>query len=377
MINKRLHFLLGLAHFTSPIYSAPRRVICPEETDDAVPTNATRIFFIGAHHTGTNSYFNLFGGCWGVPKGKKKNMRSKIKEFSFAAHNPSWPYTPTLWFQHDVFTDTPYVPWTEWAPNEIEFGHFKHPDVRLLYKCFPQALFVINTRSLVSWVLSKVLQEAENFREKHKGRPSPPCDSPHYPLPSWNKLAAPLPEPHIAAEMLFPQTPNSSSRSYGRIGNNICNAARAREELHARFLSFVAEDPVERSQRFLITDLPSEGFTNVSLRLCRFVAQWRGTPPGVCEDLRAHKVQHAHKSERPNAKCEVEFVRQALTGKNAGDLLRSPAGVPSKASSCRDLWVSSGGELDEEHLSSAVHTWKGISNRDLAPLAREMAGRFS
>ena len=285
---------------------------CPVEPKSAaVPLNSTRIFFIGAHHTGTETYYRMF-------RGKNHEYFSDL----LAEHNPSWPYSPEVWFQANVLSDSPYVPLSEWNLDQFEFGHKKHPNVRLLFQCFPNALFVLNTRSLRSWVRSKVKWEASTFRMRNYGRPLPPCDSPRYPRPSWHKdpvknaRASKGRDMHSDArtfESDMPTRPNTTDPLYASLGSRMCDVTMAREELHLLYLTFVAEDPLNRLPRFLIVDLPAEGYAGASLRLCRFLATWQVKPVGTCNILAKSDNMNGHSSHHTNDDCENDFIAQALT----------------------------------------------------------------
>lgn len=281
-------------------------------------------------------------------------------------HNPSWPYSPELWFSTHVLSDSPYIPFSEWRLDQYEFGHMKHPNVRLLSQCFPKALFVLNTRSLGSWVRSKVNLEAANARMRNAGRPLPPCDSPFYPRPSWRKditKSRDAIREKTKFESDVPARPNMTDPLYSALGARMCDTAMAREQLHLLYIKFVAEDPTARLQRFLIIDLPAEGYAGAMLRICRFLSTWRGDPVEGCDSLAEMNNTNAHSSHHTNGDCENEYLSQVLT-KN------STKSSTKHADACASMNPLVSSDLASPHLSN------GAMTGEFASLVNNMRKRF-
>lgn len=96
-----------------------------------------KIFCIGLHKTGTTSLHNFF-------------LNLGIK----STHNTSWSKTPIpneYLQKYRAFSDGGGHFWF----NEYEFGG--NHEVRLLDENYPNSKFILNTRSLKSWVVSKLL----------------------------------------------------------------------------------------------------------------------------------------------------------------------------------------------------------------------------
>ena len=135
---------------------------CPQEPEGAiVPRNSPRLLFIGAHHTGTTSYIQAL-----------KAMIGKIP-LVHPGHEFSWCYDFRKLYKHDSLADVSYRHVAEWEPS-LEFGSHRHPPVRMLHRCFPKSLFVINTRPLVDYLRSKLSWESGRSK---KGIPSDPCNA--------------------------------------------------------------------------------------------------------------------------------------------------------------------------------------------------------
>lgn len=260
---------------------------CPPQPRNAwVSVNATRVFFIGAHHTGTTSI------VWLVNHVLIPRCRLPLKG---AKHDMFWPARVERLWTAASFADTPYLTgqWTE----RLEFGHARHPDVRTLFHCFPRSLFVINTRSLASYVRAKVEWE------------------------SGRRLAEVCTMTPIEHDLAVPTT--ETGRLLRRVTERACMMAWERERLHARFLDFVLEDPAAREHRFLAVDMTTESTGQVARRLCRFIATF--VFAGDQQRLRAHcgvsglghpvPGSHSHQSVlSAKAKaCEAAFVSRVLT----------------------------------------------------------------
>jgi len=111
-----------------------------------VPQDAARLLFIGAHHTGTSSYISMI---------RRIGIQSQDAPplLRFPAHDFSWTFDKRKIWLHDALADTTFRRPQEWN-SSFEFGHFRHPNVRMLATCFPSAKFVINTRPLREYVVT-------------------------------------------------------------------------------------------------------------------------------------------------------------------------------------------------------------------------------
>ena len=148
-------------------------------------------------------------------------------------------------WKHDALADTPYFTVTQWNAS-LEFGHLRHPNVRLLAHCFPAALFVLNTRSLVSYARSKVSWETSRTR---RGLPSAPCAAasatateerkgiarPNTSAPSYELIALKV--------IQYIRRPSGAHAltSVSILSKQVCDAAVVRERLHRAYLGFIME----------------------------------------------------------------------------------------------------------------------------------------
>lgn len=169
----------------------------------------------------------------------------------------------TLW-QYPCVADTRYVTggWNE----ALEFGHPMHPDLRLLYHCFPKALFVLNTRSLATYIRAKADWESGSFKTYCREQLAA-VSAMQSPREATNLTQAALPAP-------------ARRRPGRRPEQSVCSIASDRERMHARVLDFILEDPSERERRFIIADVTSEKKGMVSLRVCRFLQTFLVEQPG-------------------------------------------------------------------------------------------------
>lgn len=83
----------------------------------------------------------------------------QTKLLPWPKHDFSWAFTPHMYWEFSAFADVTFRPLGEWKLGEFEFGSHRHPDLRTLYRCFPNSLFVLNTRPLVDYVRSKTAWE--------------------------------------------------------------------------------------------------------------------------------------------------------------------------------------------------------------------------
>lgn len=300
----KAHTFLDVALQTKnyhPSFGERRTIECPAPPDGAkLARNATRLLFIGPHHTGTFSYNGMaLDGYFGTNP----------------AHNAKWTRDPAIIWEHDVLSDTPYVNVDEWN-ERMEFGHTKHPDLRMLFECFPNALFAINTRSLSSFVRSKV-----SWQTGRHGHPSEPCGGARKVI-----KGSPL-DTTAAVTPAHPDLAHPSIDEY--LAPMMCSTALVRERVYRRFLDFIAEDRAVRQPRFIATDITAEGFGPTAYRLCRFFGgkdvpvnkldvsilmtqKMRSKLPLRCEDALRLENQNLHDSKSANKACETELMEATL-----------------------------------------------------------------
>ena len=316
---------------------------CPPPPADAkLLPNATRLLFIGPHHTGTTAYVgmasnsrrrlllfdkfkssshsnfssinSMFHHVQLTPWSRGKSLMKYSDSVPiFPAHDNKWTAGYGSLWMYDALADTPYQHVWEW--NELlEFGHPRHPDVRMLVECFPRSLFVINTRSLVNYVRSKV-----NWETGRHGYSSEPCGGPRYPPAikknnRWYNTSARYNTSAISSH------PNLTNPGFNKLASSMCSIAVVRELLFERFLNFIAEDPASRQRRFLATDVTTEDYGRVAYRLCRFFSAGSDAKRNTndlsfhrrCKLLLGLKPNGRHNSFTPNKKCENELVQSAL-----------------------------------------------------------------
>ena len=201
--------------------------------------SAPRMFFIGAHHAGTTFHSML--------------ARRELG-FSRSLHDPHWTHEPDLWWAHDAFADSPYFG-VEADFDVYEYGHWRHPDVRFLARCFARAILVLNTRALDAWLVSKIAHE-------------------HF-VPVYNKAQDATADFDACAHV---------RRSVFDVQEHVCAAALSRERFHARALDTIGE--LNASARFAVTDATAVGgAADTSARLCtlreRFLSDY--APTAACE----------------------------------------------------------------------------------------------
>jgi hypothetical protein len=82
--------------------NAVNKAGCPfVPTPARVPRNATRLLFVGAHHTGTNSYIEMLKHH-GVPK----ELRAGI---AYPGHNQGWFSDPRQVLMEEIFLSFKYI----------------------------------------------------------------------------------------------------------------------------------------------------------------------------------------------------------------------------------------------------------------------------
>jgi hypothetical protein len=202
--------------------TAPRQACATPPANALFSSNATRMFFIGAHHTGTFTYASI---------------AERYVGFQRSVHDCAWAHIAQLWFMADAFSDTPFHYTPPGKAGGFEFVNAKHPDVRRLHRCFPSSLFVLNTRSMSSWLLSKF---------------------------SWHRVNNNGATTCAGATKLLRE-----NRGF------LCQMISARETFHAAVVDFVIGLPAFERRRFRITDLPAEGSGTVAARLCVFRSFFR------------------------------------------------------------------------------------------------------
>jgi hypothetical protein len=159
-----------------------------------------------------------------------------------------------------------------------------------------------------------------------------------------------------------PARPNVTDPLYSALGTRMCDAAMARERLHLLYLQFVAEESASRLPRFLITDLPTEGYAGASTRLCRFIATWRNEAVEACDILAENSNKNEHSSHHTNADCENEFISQVLTGESRQILIHSKP--------CSFMKKFNGSDLNSPFLS------RGAMSSGHKALVDDMRHRF-
>ena len=264
------------------------RASCPAEPPrPVVDGNATRMFFVGAHHSGTYTYQAI----------------ARRLAFAHAQHDRSWGFDTAKLYEGDAFADTPMF-WP--LSREHEFGHAKHPNVRKLMNCFGGGLFVLNTRSLISWLSSLFHWQFGSER------------------------------PDCAA----------SERILADKRTKICQWVRAREQYQTAIIDLFAKAPAPWHERFVITDLPREGSANVTRRLCRLRQRFDGRPAGACDAFGDRSSVHVHKSPFRSADaraCAEARIRAMLSGaaatraRDEGERIRQLAACKGLNLSAADL----------------------------------------
>jgi hypothetical protein len=327
-------------------YSDVKPGECPvPPVDPIIPKNNTRLYFIGPHHTGTTAYIKAFF-----------ELKSKLKlPLTQPGHEMHWAYSlDKKIYKFDIIADTPYRDWDD--ENGLEFGHPSHPDVRTLFNCFPNSLYVINTRQLLGYLKTKVTWEL-GFH----GNPSPPCqtaavyasDPFHFALSKAEKTKTFLAQNAVSKKQLSTSLkhPNASQFPLDYM-SKICQVAYVRERLYLAFLNFINEDLIHRQPRFLITDIEKEGLNNIMRRICKFVHiyKWSSLAPSSSFDKKKNEVlgfcdgiefpppkAKQHQSLYANSQCEAESFQYVIvngTGHNAPATFSNKRATKVRVNAC-------------------------------------------
>ncbi|MBE9172115.1 hypothetical protein IQ216_03160 [Cyanobium sp. LEGE 06143] len=141
-VSEALSDTIPLSHSQQVLPPSVMQVTQSKElTADSLP----KVFFIGFNKTGTSSYYSLF---------KREGYN--------AVHRSDWHYfnRKELFESHDIYADMyeryypedlPYLPDSCFKINEPVF-----PNISLLTSYFPNAKFILNTRPLNKWLLSRL-----------------------------------------------------------------------------------------------------------------------------------------------------------------------------------------------------------------------------
>lgn len=283
-------------------YFIPRDV-CPTPTLNAhYFINDTRLMFIGAHHTGTTAYIN-----------ELKRMSAHFKDEDRVIHSPMqnmfWSSNSDKLWEGDAYADCPVYP--QWS-TKYEFGHLLHPDLRTLFNCFPNSLFVINSRPLQSYLRTKVSWEMRS-PSRLMGKTSPMCDE---------KLRSNSVNV-INSSNISSNEPVLSLMS-SKFVTKVCEVTLSREKLHKAYIDFIIQNTETRPHRFIITDLELEGSKQVMYRICQFSVTSVSSDPmrkqrleEGCLELKEMKQvalgkRQNHKTDYSQGSCELNSIRHVL-----------------------------------------------------------------
>jgi hypothetical protein len=381
--------LLIITTTASAYYSDIEPGECPAEpANPIIPTNNTRLYFIGPHHTGTNSYIKAFihlQDVLGMP-------------LSHPAHDMHWAYTmANKMFNYDVVADTPYRDWND--NIGLEFGNKLHPDVRTLFYCFPKSLYVINTRPIIGYVKTKVIWELG-----FQGHPTPPCQtetafSNHPFLYSMlktdkGKFYGSQSGSNIADYFQSISHPNVKQFPLGYM-SIVCQVAYVRERLYLAFLNFIHEDLIHRQPRFLITDIEKEDMQDIVKRLCKFVhinvlptsstsvdrlfEMKKQEKINFCNEIAfpPFPMKH-HPSVYANIECELEsfeYIFMNATGINAPVTFPNKGNTRHLTNECRR--ISNTFSREELLNDSSIFLVPGEYKTKYKELIEELSTRYS
>jgi hypothetical protein len=388
-----LLLLVCLTCSTSAYYPNVPQGQCPHppaNTPVIVPTNNTRLLFIGPHHTGTTSYIKVF-------------VELKEKRYSpllHPGHDMHWADSrEDKIFQHDVLADTPYYDFNDHVG--LEFGHRYHPDVRTLYNCFPKSLYVINTRPIIGYLKTKLMWELS-----FDGHPTAPCqteiafkrDPFYYTIPRYEKAKLfPSFDMSTRKELAISLShPNVKQFPLGYM-SKICQVALVRERLYLAFLNFINEDLIHRQPRFLITDIEKEDMQDIVKRLCKFVhinvlstSTSTSSVDHLFEMKKQEKINFCNKIELPpkpirqnpslfvNLECQIESFEHILmnaTGTNAPPTFPDQQNTRQLTNECHK--ISNTYSREELLNDSSIFLVPGEYKTKYKELIEELSTRYS